>query len=198
MTKERRSLHEIFASLTEIVLKGEDIESRLGRAIKKERAGTTIRDGWPASVGNDGNGGSAPKGDRLSSVERAALLRAPRDRHRELAQEAIKALGHINSSALYLVSILDSLDDLSEAEPMSKVCECCEGKRGVGGDRPIAHRGTVGDRLAFVIDLCEPCYSYVVQSAKPGTRKGKLPSDSQIADHERRGRWRIKVTTGRV
>jgi hypothetical protein len=177
------------------------LEAELGQACDRERAGTNAPDGWPRRAsGAEGSGGS---GDEYrSSTERAALtpldpdVRPSRDMHRTLT---LHAYDKLQRAVQELEGCRNALGDLARlrapdgGQSYARKCEACAGRRGRGGDRDVAHRGTVGDRLAHVVDLCEACYQFVVLTAKSGSRGGRLPDAEQVRRHEDRGRWRVKT-----
>lgn len=186
-------VHDLFKTVRKVGAQWMTLEQQLHRAVKRDRAGSTVPDGYPRSTA--GGNGTHPGS---SSVEGAAVALADgniqRDRHHELTAEACEALEAMAIAGNTLRSRLRSITDLtSDAPPAPRRCECCHGKRGKNNNRTDVHRGTVGDRLEQVMDLCRACRGFVEQSCKPGTRAGYLPDDSQIAQHERTGRWRIRV-----
>jgi hypothetical protein len=170
----------------------DDLEARLLAAVRRDRSGSVVPDGYPTTTG----GAGAPNGSD-SSTERAALTlvdRPPRDRHHELTALAVTSIEDAILGLNRAVAALNSIDDLTKTTgPPEHTCGHCTDKRGQGNNRPAAHRGTVGDRLERALDLCEACWGFVRQSANPNTRQGQLPTDTQIRDHEDRGRWRIHV-----
>jgi len=187
---KRPALHDLLIDLKAAVNKNAiDIEAKLGRALTRELTGTNKRDGWPTSTtGSEGGGGK----NRSSSTELAVFgkQKTP-DRHRDLVFEAIQDLENIYDAFIKLTKRLESIDDLTKIDVDAKLCESCGGKR--APEHKVDHRGTVGDRLTHVVDLCSDCYQFVVQSADPASRKGRLPTERQISDHEARGRWRINT-----
>jgi len=187
----RPTLHDVLSELKTLLNKeSADIEARIGSALDREKAGTNKRVGWPASTtGSDGGSGGK---SAASSTELAVIGRARKDHHRELMLAAVEDISKIHKAVTDLKGRLDSIDDLTKTEVDKRICECCGGKR--TPDSSVEHRGTVGDRLTHVIDLCKDCYQFVTQTANPGSRKGYLPSDKQISDHERRGRWQVRVS----
>lgn len=173
------------------------LEQRMLTALERDRSGTVTVDGWPTST--TGNGGS---GTPTSSVEAAVINLvdhpAPRDRHRELVVRATQALEDAVVALNVMRSALYSISDLTKTsvDPKTeRTCAHCTNKRGTGNDRPVYATSTVADRLEQAVALCSPCWHFVEQTAKPGTRGGYLPSDEQIRDHEQRGRWRIRVAS---
>lgn len=171
----------------------DSLRRRFRAALERDRTGSVIPDGYPTNTS-----GGPVSGVGSSSTERAAVALADgdvvRDRHHDLTVRAAGALEELVVQANILRLALDSIDDLTnDSGPAPKTCAHCTGKRGHGNDRPVAHRGTVGDRLERAMDLCEACWSFVRWSAKPNTRAGYLPTDTQIRDHEERGRWRMRV-----
>lgn len=175
----------------------DDLEARLLRAVERDLAGLPVPDGYPAgTLAGGGRGGPATAGD--TSVEAAVMARANqrrvRDLHHELTMRAVGAVEDAVVAVQVAFGALASIDDCVRTEaPRQKTCAHCTGKRGQGGDRPVYATGTVGDRLERSIALCQACHGFVCQTAKPGSRAGHVPSDEQIADHEARGRWRIRV-----
>lgn len=173
----------------------DEIERRLSIALRRDLSGSVLPDGWPAAteVGRTGRGGS-------SSVERAMLVLigedpCPADRHRQLTRRAMNRLLAAVSAVEACVAALDSIDELvGDASQSQRTCEICTGKRGMGGDRPIAHRGTVGDRLERAVDACDRCYQFITRSAAPASRAGYLPTDEQIRRNEEHGRWRMRAS----
>lgn len=171
----------------------DSIETRLRAAVRRDRTGTVAPDGYPAG----GSGGNSNGHTNGSTTERAALALVEsrfQDRHHDLTALAVAKLDGIVAGLQHLIAALDAIDDLTRTTgPAARHCAHCEGKRGEGNDLPVAHRGTVGDRLERAIDLCKPCYSFVERTAAAGTHTGYLPTDAQIRDHEARGRWRMRV-----
>jgi len=201
----RDTVHEYVERLRQVARQAASVEARLGRAVERERSGTNLPDGWPSGGGGNDDGGRGDDGFQ-SSTERAAAARlgreyapdarAPRDRHRELTLAAFDHLRRAVHGAEIAWGVLRALDELLEegdAEVTVRSCEACTGKRGRGGNRAVAHRGTVGDRLKYALDLCDACYGFVERTAKPGSRGGYLPSEDQVRRHEERGRWRLKA-----
>lgn len=171
----------------------DSLRRRILIAAQRDRTGSVVPDGYPTS-----GGGSRGSGIATSATERAAVALADndivRDRHHELTVRATTALEDAVIALNTLASALLSIDDLTDTKgPVPKTCAHCTGKRGAGNDRPIAHRGTVGDRLERAMDLCEGCWSAVRWSAAANSRDGKLPTDAQIRHHEETGRWRLRV-----
>lgn len=178
----------------------DDLEARLTAAIGRDMTGLPVADGYrtgrprPSPDPDDPDAVDEPD---LTRVEAAVVARAQGpviDRHHQLTVRAVGALDQAVVAVQVVFAALRSIDDLIDtAPPVPKTCDHCTGKRGQGANRPISVRGTVGDRLDRPLGLCAPCYSFVVQTAKAGTRAGYLPSDDQIRDHEHRGRWRIRA-----
>ncbi len=190
-----RALHQNQDGHTKIPARLVDhLEARLLAALERDRTGSLVVDGWPAST--TGNGSS---GLPTSSVEAAVVSlvdsRQPRDHHRELTRRAAEALEDAVVALNTLRSALASIDDLTKTsvDPKApRTCAHCTGKRG-SNDRPVYATSTVADRLDHAIALCSACWHFVEQTAQPGTRAGYLPSDDQIRSHEEKGRWRIRV-----
>ena len=165
------------------------IERRLQRAVTRDRTGTTDRDGYPSSTL-----GSGSSGTNGSTTETHALNPAERDRHHELTMLAVQNLEQLVMSTNIIVSALNSIDDLiSDQGPAPRTCHACTGLRPQGGNQPVAHRGTVGNRLERDTDLCAACYHFVERTAPPGSHAGWLPSAADIAYHDQRGRWRLRI-----
>lgn len=188
----------------------DDLETRLQRAVRRDLAGLPTPDGYATRTGGGRSGGRTitvddeqgqPDAVPVTSVEGALIDRADwhrtRDRHHELTVRAVEAVDCAVVAIHTAFSALASIDDMvNTAPPAPRTCDHCTDKRGRGGNRPIYVRGTVGDRLERAMSLCEACYEFVRQVALPGSRRGYLPSDLQILEHEQRGRWRIRVTDG--
>jgi len=167
----------------------ESIERRLAQAVTRDRTGRIERDGYPTSTLGNGAHSSTPG----SRTETAALSRPQRDTHHDLTALAVASLTEAVTALGKLSSALASIDQLTTIIPSPRTCQACEGKRPLGGDQVVAHRGTVGDRLTQAIDLCSFCYHAVEQTAKPGSRAGHIPTEEQILWHDQRGRWRFRV-----
>lgn len=188
----------------------DDLEARLIRAVGRDLAGVPIPDGYRTGIGGGRGGGPTIVVQEdgqpdvavpATSVEAAVAGRGDahrvRDRHHELTAKAVSSVEQAVTQIQVARAALDSIDDLVQAGPPApKTCDHCTGRRGDGNDRPVYVRGTVGDRLERAIALCEPCYHFVARTAASGSRLGWLPDDEQIADHERRGRWRIHFRQG--
>lgn len=184
----------------------DDLEQRLVRAVERDLAGLPTPDGYPATTGGGRSGGRTILVDDdhvpVTSVEGAVIdrddRRRTRDRHHELAVKAVTA---VDAAVVHLqtaFAALASIDDLvNTAPPAPKTCDHCTDKRGPGGNLEVYVRGTVGDRLERALSLCGPCYEFVRQVALPASRNGYLPTDLQILEHDRTGRWRIRVVDGR-
>lgn len=167
-----------------------NIERRLATAVRRDRTGTTLRDGYPASTLAGGHATHIAG----STTENAALAAPLRDRHHELVDRACTALLHAVTQLNTLVSALDSIDQLTGTTTLApKTCAHCTPHLPDGHTRPVHARGTVGDRLTVAVDLCEPCYFYVARTADPGQRDGQLPTPDQIRWHDQHGTWRIRV-----
>lgn len=167
-------------------------EQELNRAIRRDRVGSTVPDGYPRSTGGGGGGGglSDPAGHGA-----VALLERnyERDRHHELTVAAAESLAACLAGWQRFVGAMAGLRQLtSDDGPAPKRCQACAGRRGRGNDRTDIHRGTVGDRLEAPVDLCRACRGYVESTARPGSRDGWLPDDEAIERHETTGRWRIR------
>jgi hypothetical protein len=181
----------------------DDLEARLLRAVERDLTGLPLPDGYPARTSGDAPGGHGGPVD--TSVEASVIFRVDgvdgrpiRDRHHELTARAAKAVEDAVVAVNIAFAALDSIDDLTKASPPApKTCDHCTGKRGQGGNRPIHVRGTVGDRLARAMALCEACYWFVHRTAAAGSHEGYLPSDEQIRQHEDTGRWRVRVNDRR-
>lgn len=175
----------------------DSIERRLAAAVNRDRSGSVVPDGFPAGT----LGGGGGQRGNASTVEAAVLALAQgvagRDRHHELTVLAVQSLEATVENAQRCLSALASLDDLvsDTVAPTVRTCSHCTGKRGPDSDRSVYATGTVGDRLERSIALCDACYGFVTQTAPAGSHTGYLPSEQQIADHEQRGRWRIRMTT---
>jgi hypothetical protein len=166
------------------------IERRLLHAYRRDTTGTTDRDGYPTST--LGGGYTHTNG---SSTETQALSSPERDRHHELTLLAVTSLEQVVLSWNVIISALQSIDDLTnDRGPTPRTCAACTGHRPLGGDQEVAHRGTVGDRLEREVDLCEDCRNFVKQTAIPASRGGRLPTPDEIAWHDKRGRWRLRIT----
>ena len=160
-------------------------EKRPG-AIRREAHGTNLPDGYPARTLGEG----LPNGTaELTSVEAAAhrLMKPPRDEHRELTLRATTALDHAVTALNTLMSALASLDDLTDEDlgPQPRTCDACHPWRDIIAT--VTHPNTsVGERLDEPIDLCEACYDFVRNIGRP-------PNEAEIARHEERGRWRVRL-----
>ncbi len=166
-----------------------NLERRTARAVARDRTGESIRDGYPANtIGagyTNGNG---------SSVEAHALSRPERDLHHDYTLVAIAGLEAAVAGLQMWASALNSIDDLvNDQGPAPRTCQACTGHRVLGGDQQVAHRGTVGNRLERDTDLCQSCWDFVRQTAPAGTHQGYLPDPAQIAWHDTRGRWQIRI-----
>jgi len=186
-----RALHQNRDGQTKLAVNLIDhLEHRLLAALARERSGHHVHDGWPTSTTGNGNTTGLP----ASSVEAAALAileTTARDTHRDLTHRAARALEAAVVAVNTLRAALSSIDDLTRTTgPPVRTCAHCTGQRS-GNDRVVHATGTVGDRLERALALCADCYGYVTQTAGPGIRTGWLPSDSEITQHEERGRWRI-------
>lgn len=167
------------------------VARRLNAAIERDRRGGDLTpDGYPSStLGGDGGG------SELTSVEAAAEARIEgvRDRYHDNTQEAVAHLLELVNHEGALEHRLDNLDQLAGTDPNLKqpaTCACCTGIR--RDPRTVYATGTVGDRLDRAMSLCRDCYSAVEQSAKGGTRAGRLPTAEQIRWHDDHGRWRLR------
>lgn len=195
-------------------LRIDELERDLLGAIERDQTGYPTLDGYAAGVGGGRAGGRTiavddeagrPDAVPVTSVEGTVLDRLEpdnprrmRDHHHDLTAKAVRAVSAAVVAIQTAFGALASIDDLVDtAPPAPKTCDHCTDKRGLGGNRRIYVRGTVGDRLGHAVSLCEPCYEFVRQVALPGTRLGYLPSDVQILEHEQRGRWRIRLTPSR-
>lgn len=161
-----------------------EIEARLARAIEIEQKVGQANDGYQSDVRIDKISAKHTTG---SSVERKALGKKVSDPHRNYTLEACVFLKSASSNLNQLLHRLDAIDDLRKTEVKIFLCESCGHLTG----SKVDHRGTVGDRLERARELCRNCYNFVVQTANPNTRKGKLPTEKQINDFERKGRWKI-------
>ena len=155
-------------------------------ALRRELAhGTNTPDGYPRSTMSNGPHGTA----ELTPVEAAAHARhrPPHDQHRQLTLRATHALDQMVASLNTLMSALASIDDLRNDNlgPAPKVCAACRPVRDIIAT--VYATGTVGGRLDKPADLCKDCYEFV-------RRAGRMPTHTEVADHERRGRWRIRST----
>lgn len=173
------------------------LERRMVQLVElARRHGTASPDGWPAST----LGGGPHSTD--SRTETAALALAdPEHRLRDVVHEQTeRAWVHLQEASSHLQAAQNALDAVDQhLDPKdlnaAPTCESCTGKRGrkKGDDNPVAHTGTVGDRLPHAAALCSDCWRFVEQSAKAGTHAGYLPTEGQIRDHEQRGRWKVRV-----
>jgi hypothetical protein len=169
------------------------LADRLNTAIERDKRGGDMQpDGYPASTMNGGSGDS-----ELTSVEAAveARLQGRVDRYRDNVDEACSHLLELVNHAGALRHRLDNLDDLvSDKDRNAKAprtCGACTAFRRTPS--PVAHTGTVGDRLTMSVSLCEDCYEAVRQTAKPGSRAGVLPTAEQVRWHDDHGRWRLRA-----
>lgn len=188
----REVVHDLFRRLRSNINRSKELESRLGRAVDRERRSGKQDNVWPKNVGMDQS--SSPSKNRISPTESSAMRRMKpyyfRDPHHALVVEAIRGLMESVRGMERMIDRLESLDDLQKTKNNEIYCEACSSF--VEKSRKTAHCGTVGDRLLYAIDLCSPCYNFVVQTAKPGSFKGFLPSERQIKYHEQHGRWKIR------
>ena len=170
-----------------------NIERRLATAVRRDRTGTTTRDGYPTST----LGGGHATHIAGSTTENAALAPTRRDRHHDLT---VAACQHLDSAVTHLqalLSALNSLEDLTGGTSVApRTCQACTGYRPLGGDQAVAHRGTVGDRLTRDTDLCGFCWAFVRQAYPAGSRAGLTPTPTDIAHHDQTGRWRIRLVAG--
>ena len=176
----------------------DELEALMVDAIERDRSGSVVPDGYPSST-LGGEGGSSRRS--ASSTERAAVAladpttRLPADPHREGTIRASYALLDATEALQRWRSEAEAIRCLRLSErPAPLTCEACSGYRGKGGDLPVEHRGTVGDRLGESVDLCAPCYRFVERSASAGTRLGALPTPVQIARHQTYGYWRKRAS----
>jgi hypothetical protein len=167
------------------------VADRLNQAIERDKRGGDMQpDGYPSSTMNGGTGGS-----ELTSVEAAveARIRGVTDRYHDNVDEACAHLLELVNHAGALRHRLDNLDQLLGADPNVKqpaTCAVCTGIRREAP--PVYATGTVGDRLPRSMALCRDCYSAVEQSAKGGSRRGKLPTAEQVRWHQDHGRWKLR------
>ena len=165
------------------------LERRILRAYRRNNTGTAQRDGYPTTT----LGGTYTRTNG-SSVEAQALAPPIRDRHHELTVRAVDQIEQIVTYGIWLEMTLDAIEALTNDQgPAPRTCAACTGHRLLGGNQAVSHRGTVGNRLSRAVDLCEPCYGYVTQTADPGTHAGRLPTPVDIASHDRTGRWRLRT-----
>lgn len=169
-------------------------------AVTRDRAGgNPTPDGYPTSTMGDphrGHGGSS-----VEATVIALAGRIPRDPHHELTLAMVQAAEETIAAAQRWQSLALSIGDLTRTDGGAKVrtCEWCTPHLPKDNARKVHRRGTVGDRLVQALDLCEPCYFFVVRSTKTGgMRDGVLPTGDQIRHHDTHGTWLVRVPRGRA
>jgi hypothetical protein len=168
----------------------DDIERRLLAALERDKAGTTIADGYPSSTMPGGGGGA-----ELTSVESAAERRiaGTKDSVRAHLEHAYGYLEQAAISQGALGNRLDAAEREMSPDPSMvdvKVCESCA--QGAPEPRRPEHYGTVNGRLPVNTHLCGACYDFV-QRYEP-RNEARLPSVEEIAQHHLTGRWRARRT----
>lgn len=163
------------------------LERRLIAALDRDKAGTTVADGYPSTT-MSGGGGS-----ELTSVESAASRRiaGTKDEVRNALERACGYLEQFATSGGAFINSLEKAEKLMnpDKETVVTICDSC----GMSPNpRPPEHYGTVNGRLTESKNLCGACYDFVARF-EPRT-ESRLPSEEEILRHHLTGRWRARRT----
>lgn len=172
---------------------------RLAVAVERDLAGGHASpDGYPVGSSGGGTpGGAGPAG--TSSTERAALasLRAGHggDEWHRLTRDATRALSDAVSALGRLQGALDRLDSLDGSQAITEAPRCIA-HAGAGIDAEAAHFTDLTRRLPARVHLCAVCYAFARRGMELPGNQALIPTPEQIQQHDRTGRWRVRVAPG--
>lgn len=170
----------------------EKTKKRVLAAHRRDRAGTTNLDGFPAGGGIGGGGGptvlvkdtETPDGERISctGVEKAALEAPADDEVHKLVTSMLDMLQQMGSSRNAVVNILGRVEKLGRVEPHHghTVTECCE--EACHDPKAKGKRGR-----------CTPCHKWIVRWEKDHPGEQAPPVPTHVIEERAIGRKHIRV-----